>query len=296
MHSLPRAGAFLRLSRLHAIHSMQHYQMLSFIGIHLFVIGCREWLLDDTRADAAVVLGYALKRCAFLHDHCIGLNLPARSSSAAWWRQHASAGALPHLSNGAMSLPGTARPQRRSDYVWMQLWDCIRRCSPPCIINANHADTTSCVCNMLSRREARDICVTAHLMNLQDRVHSLLFSEYTACSSVAATQVTSRWHPVFLVATLVMPAQCSANSRSIRGKNPGLQAAICCAGGGLRTISEAEAMKRYAEAVTRGGIPQANIVLEEVGTHPGLCCSGLSASRFAGSHACLNASTDCEGV
>ena len=55
----------------------------------------------------------------------------------------------------------------------------------------------------------------------------------------------------------------------------GLKAMICCAGGGLRTISEAEAMKRYAEAVTRGGIPQANIVLEEVGTHSGLHCSGL---------------------
>lgn len=57
----------------------------------------------------------------------------------------------------------------------MQLWDCIRRYSPRSA-DAYHADSTSCVYNVLSEREALATCLTAHLMNLQDRVYSLLFS------------------------------------------------------------------------------------------------------------------------
>jgi hypothetical protein len=70
----------------------------------------------------------------------------------------------------------------------------------------------------------------------------------------------------------IMPVQCTASyQRHCEATSVIVFMAVCCAGGGLRTISEAEAMKRYAEAVTRGGIPHASMVLEEVSPRSGQC-------------------------
>lgn len=60
--------------------------------------------------------------------------------------------------------------------------------------------------------------------------------------------------------------------------------AFCSPGGGLRSISEAEAMKRYAQRVMHDSIPREAVVLEESSTSTRT--NALNSLQLLAGHRC----------
>jgi hypothetical protein len=110
------------------------------MGIHLFTLTwCREWLPDDTTADAAIVLGYALKRCVSRMIIASAWTGPVQQQ-----QQHCFCG-LNRQANG---------PCRRTPYV-------------VCLCQGRHADSAAETasgrsCGTVSGGTVRPCIVTDH--------------------------------------------------------------------------------------------------------------------------------------